>query len=594
LIPALRVEKYLNNTFQRETIMMKRGIIEIPDQLIFDITSFIHPFLHLLLFSKAKCIKNGIGRDQIPAKLPLSLLQKLLLNNQSAREEFEDVFLSYKFRISLKFNIVTYGDFSAIQWFRAKDVSWYKDTLMVLAGRGELQTLKWAISNGCELNRSSFLRMICSIESNDNILQWASGYIYFTESDHAVENVLENAARKKQFSIIIWMMTNFPVQMERRNVLDKMLQGAVYCGHIDMLEWIELNFPDFFASVRSNSVDSIKYVCIAAGSKNLPMLFWMKEHGFSFDHESIATAAAESGSLETLQFLRSLNCPWTDRVCQKAIKGGNFEILQWATTNNCPYILSKLAISACQCLCTNEDILQWLLEQNCLAIVTNHSILISKAMAFGNFRFIQWIRSNGTVEWNSDIKKRAAAFGNLEALKWAVEIDEQNGLIRDFYILSINAAAGGHLQILEWLYAKYSCFLDPQICVVAATKGHVHVLEWAVNNGCEMDKQLCCIAAIKKSQILVLLWMKRIAHHYSARRVSSVWHKSFGYYTDSDYDHPSLCAAENADLEVFQWIHINGCPWSMHTYKALTNRKPKDFLEWAVKNGCPTYLPYAV
>jgi len=47
-------------------------------------------------------------------------------------------------------------------------------------------------------------------------------------------------------------------------------------------------------------------------------------------------AAAMSGHLEALQWLRVNGCPWDEETCIWAAYGGHLEVLQWAHANGCP------------------------------------------------------------------------------------------------------------------------------------------------------------------------------------------------------------------------------------------------------------------
>ena len=51
----------------------------------------------------------------------------------------------------------------------------------------------------------------------------------------------------------------------------------------------------------------------------------------------LCVAAARSGHLEVLQWLRTNGCPWDSYTCMRAAQGGHLEVLQWARTNGCPW-----------------------------------------------------------------------------------------------------------------------------------------------------------------------------------------------------------------------------------------------------------------
>ena len=74
-------------------------------------------------------------------------------------------------------------------------------------------------------------------------------------------------------------------------------------------------------------------------------------------------AAASSGQLEALQWLREDGCPWNENTCAMAAYGGNLEVLQWMRANGCPW-----DERTCYCAATeivNLEVLQWAHANGC-------------------------------------------------------------------------------------------------------------------------------------------------------------------------------------------------------------------------------------
>ena len=80
---------------------------------------------------------------------------------------------------------------------------------------------------------------------------------------------------------------------------------------------------------------------------------------------------------------------------------------------------------------------------------------------------------------------RAAADGNLEALKWL----RASGAAWDTKMCSA-AAPGGHLEVLKWA-REHDCPWDATTCKSAADVGHLEVLTWARDNGCLWGSWMC-------------------------------------------------------------------------------------------------------
>ena len=509
------------------------------------ILDFIHPCLHYITIKD----KSPNSNTSVPVPLlPIELL--ISLDNTAVLEEFKNVLLSLRFRVNLRLIVAKYGSLATLKWFRSSGIILTKFySLYPLADRGEFESIKWAISTGCQFLPSK---------------------------------LLEYAARVNKPNIIEWMMDNYPSTI---GTGDHILNGAISGGHIQMLYWIETHLPHLISIERE--FEQSRCVTTAARKEDLTMLHWLQERGLSF-HCSVYTEAA--GSLEVLKFLRANNCPWSDTFCVTVAGKGNLEMLKFARSDGCPWvredILNAIASARPRLMNFDASLLQWLVEQGCA--VGWDDGLVSVASRFGNFEFIKLAKANGlTAAWDPNIKKIAAIRGDLEALIWALDQDsKENVTDKCLYVLSINAASGGHLHVLEWLQAEFgsSFVLDPQICVVAARAGKIKVLNWAVNNGCVWSRYNCCIAAIKRSQLEVLIWLKEQPflsigteeHH------SRLW---YGYVVGKE--HPSVCAAEVGNLEVFQWLHLNGCPWHTSTYASAQVKDHTEILDWALKNGCP-------
>jgi hypothetical protein len=67
------------------------------------------------------------------------------------------------------------------------------------------------------------------------------------------------------------------------------------------------------------------------------------------------------------------------------------------------------------------------------------------------------------------------------------------------------AAAGGHLEVLQWAKANGAPW-DESVCSSAAVEGHLDVLQWAKANGAPWNINLIRGAASKKPKILE--WLK--------------------------------------------------------------------------------------
>ncbi|CAM9563543.1 unnamed protein product [Laminaria digitata] len=112
------------------------------------------------------------------------------------------------------------------------------------------------------------------------------------------------------------------------------------------------------------------------------------------------------------------------------------------------------------------------------------------------------------------------------------------------------AAAGGHLEVLQWARSE-SCPWNSRTCQKAAEGGHLRTLRWARDHGCSWDCQTCEGAATR-GHLEVLQW---------ARANGAEW------TVDTTYR-----AAAEGHVKLLQWALSQGCPWDMDATNTLFNK----------------------
>ena len=317
-----------------------RRTLNIPDAVCAQIFGFIHPttsyyFLYLRGLYRELCAINKQPR------LPLSAL--ISLNDIHILEKFKNVVLSFRFRQRIRFLIAQFGSVETIKWCLSNDIlSWDIKFLKILAGRGELDSIKLLVANGSDFSPEIVFN--AGRFGRENIIQCfqllfmlEGQYDHFPFNEKYTFKFLEYSARGNQLNVILWMLRNYPSEMVKNAY--NMIFGAVMGGHIEMLEWIKSNLPEqLFVEERK------RYRCIinAARNQKFNILQWLQGNGFSFGHRAYTQAAACSGNLSVLQYMRNLNCPWSFQVCNIAAKLGNLEMLQWAKDMGCPWKPSEM------------------------------------------------------------------------------------------------------------------------------------------------------------------------------------------------------------------------------------------------------------
>jgi hypothetical protein len=207
---------------------------------------------------------------------------------------------------------------------------------------------------------------------------------------------------------------------------------------------------------------------------------------------------------------------------------------------------------------------------------------------------MDWLLSHtdGTITANrtwAQLLVEAGKSGNLEYIMWmranAVEMDQ---IVMSVFAFVTEVAKKGHRHVLEWLQTEYGTHFAtsipdyiaqklPNISVDALARGHLNILQWSFSNGLHIKLDQCIQIALSKGRLDVLKLLKREYEHLSL---------DFWGCSEYDFSHKSL----ESSCDVFQWVHLNGCPWSDRTYKELKSHQSKDEFkdrrEWAFKNGC--------
>jgi ankyrin repeat protein len=548
-------------------------VFDLSPVLVFEILKYINPLLHYLV-SKHYFHDNVINIDY-DKRLPISLL--LSLNNLEVLENFKAVLLSLKFRENLEKQIEMYGDYSTMMWFQDHDIIMSESALIAVAGRGDLGLFR-AIINDYEGSRSRF-RQDCDEILTDsynkaaenghlNILEYAISTDLLRITDNQSFDLMEIASQYGQLEILKWFYARINRNGAGRKIEFEIVFSSILGNQMHILEWIfELiewdETQQQAAKDRENNFgnESMK-VARASRHGNLSMVKFLIDKGFEYRHTVVTQAAAASGNLEVLIYLRSLDCPWSETIYLAAAAEGHLEILKWAESHGCPWDNSDLFPAAAQS--SNRDVYQWLHDRQC---PFKEEVSFHVACECGNFEFIKFARANGSTVMSEelllDLIDCAADRGDLETIYWA--LDQSYGVMRIQNII-VAAATHCHMHILEWIervggiQVLIHWAINP-----AVIQGHVDVLKWVVRNGYKWDAKKDYqhyLTAIKNSNLQVLVWMNSCAPIFT---------------TDTCF--PSIYASQEGQFEIVKWLHENGCPCNQDSYHAARERRIEKWIE---------------
>lgn len=181
---------------------------------------------------------------------------------------------------------------------------------------------------------------------------------------------------------------------------------------------------------------------IAASLGRTDLLLAAYDKGLAVKSTKTCEAAAASGRLETLQFLRFMECPWDEYTSNAAAFNGHIEVLMWCIENGCP---SNNVTTLNAASSGNLEMVKWL-NRNWHNI---NSSIVTAATYAGSIPIIDWARRMGFVYTSTFAD--AVEVGDMRVLRYLLETrhpwDRDQIIDRmGYYMVSP--------KVEQWLYAN--------------------------------------------------------------------------------------------------------------------------------------------
>ena len=250
--------------------------------------------------------------------------------------------------------------------------------------------------------------------------------------------------------------------------------AATRNGHMLMLArlWqvgIEYRSTCMWQSVWGVGADS--EVCsTAAKFGHLDILKWTQIKGCGCDVYDCFRKAAFYGNLEIMQWIRdqfpNSSWDWDESASNNAAWGGSVSTLQWLMTNDCPWVESEICFYAA--MSGNEQMLVWLARIGC----GFDEWTFAGAAKRGRINILQSLRI-ANVHGDEMACTFAAEGGYLDTLKWLREFETP----WDVEVCN-SAAENGYLNVLKWAFEE-GCPFCPDTAYELATDNHREaVCDW--------------------------------------------------------------------------------------------------------------------
>ncbi len=257
-----------------------------------------------------------------------------------------------------------------------------------------------------------------------------------------------------------------------------------------------------------------KKLCDYAAVNNyLNLLHWAQQTNFKI-RPSTVKAAAANARINVLHYLK-YRCDKHFSACYAAAESGHLQTLQWLISNDWPLEVEILYNAAA--IGGHLHILQWLLETYNEPL--RETELCTDAARNGHLHILQWLRDasihrEDVCAWDYETTSAAADGGHLHILQWlrdaSIHGDDICPWDSDIYDW---AAEGGHSDIVTWIYYNNSQ-LTPSTYVIAhiAESGDLEMLKWLRNGNVKPDvfpwDDLASAYAAREGHFEILKWMQ--------------------------------------------------------------------------------------
>ena len=256
------------------------------------------------------------------------------------------------------------------------------------------------------------------------------------------------------------------------------------------------------------------------------------------------------------------------RVCSDVLLPGSVALAKWALKEGCPKNARFWRTKGCMAeaaarhgTARHVELVKWL----CTKVIRHGGTVFCtgggfapsldvmySAAAGGNVELVQWLRGKGCLFEDPDVD----------------DLDELERGAIFFY-----AARSGNLELVRWLRGE-GCEWHRQSIERAAEAGALELVQWMCQEGAavegtktgELDDEVMSSAAMGGNLMLVR-WLR--------------------VFKGCKWDGAACAlAAKHGHLEILQWLRANGCPADADVTEHAVDQGHVEVLRWARENGC--------
>ena len=169
-----------------------------------------------------------------------------------------------------------------------------------------------------------------------------------------------------------------------------------------------------------------------------------------------------------------------------------------------------------------------------------------------------------------------------------------------FYHIIKIAAFHGYLDILRWIHQMKGNISSYTLSLFmfAARGGHLNIIQWGMNIGCTLSKASSINDAVYSGNLELVKWFRDQNTSWNDRTSLSAvrsgnmellqyLHVNGCVFTSQAYIVGVLTAEKETRLDVFKWLHQHNVPWDEETCKYVASIGNLDLIIYARSNGSP-------
>uniref|UniRef100_H3H4F7 Uncharacterized protein n=1 Tax=Phytophthora ramorum TaxID=164328 RepID=H3H4F7_PHYRM len=268
----------------------------------------------------------------------------------------------------------------------------------------------------------------------------------------------------------------------------------------------------------------------AAEGGNVSMVQWLLDQHVTVGKQWALKNAAAMGHLETVKLLVNDSIVHLDgQAFCDAAANGHLPVVQWLKENNLGWNLASKAIDVAASN-GHLEIVQYL-RSDCSAKCTHGTM--RAAASSGHLHVVQWLHTQfvdypnvdlyetgSKQQFNTTVMDIAAMNGHLDVMKYLHDMAEvmetanattvnQTEMLPGQAILvkTVPASAGGHLEVLQWLYLNYWVEPSPDVVDVAAASGNLEMIKWLHDHVGAKFSAAAMDGAAREGHLAVAQWL---------------------------------------------------------------------------------------